>query len=874
MERPLSWAFLWEHLASASFTTGAPAWLLIAPLGAAWIAWLAWRCRWRPGLVALRFVAWFAVVAGLARVALEFALPQRPLAVVAAVDHSASIGTAGRQWQEQYVAELERRLGPDDSLSVVAFAGRSEVLAWPGRPGPIHWDATELDEGSTDIAQALRRAADLFPLEHERRLVLLSDGNETRSQALSEAPLLRALGIQVFSAVPPLPEASGGRVRKVFAAPWLHAHSPASLHIGMDYRGRGESHQLVQLWFNGSLVQEQSLTLQPGPNLISFDWQAPVAGAYHWRVRLRAASGATGGHEAETEVAVGGPLRVLVVAPRPRSLLAQLWRERGWEVLQRSPERLRGERSDWDALHAVALEDVASADLPMAFWSALRRFAEEGGGVLVVGNHRTYNDTALSRTPLAEVLPVSPHPSPPPRRERAPLSLVLVLDRSNSMAYHVHRRLERSESESKLAYAKRAALNLIDQLRDTDWVGFVAFDSQMYEVAPLRPLAENRAWLEANIPRIAPGGGTDFYEALAHACRVLVAARAEVPHIILLTDGDTNRAAAEHDALIAELERAGVRVTTIRIGDDTVNLELLQAISARTGGNFYHVQDATRLPELLLHDTAQTIQQASRGSARYAVRVASPSSLLRNIPLEQLPDLGGYAGARLKPEARLVLTVGSAERSDPLLAVWNYGLGRVAAFTASLSNGAETWASWPDLGKFFDQLARWAARERAPADLWVRTGRDGPQVRLELLTDPTAEWGEARGRLSWGDQVADVLFAREEAGRLVALLPTTPAGLAELTLWFRRSGREPEERRFAVYLAGPRQAVEETLPPNRSLLESLAQATGGRAGATPAQVVARASGERSLEVSLQWLWLPLAIVAFVAEVAIRRLFLP
>ena len=56
-------------------------------------------------------------------------------------------------------------------------------------------------------------------------------------------------------------------------------------------------------------------------------------------------------------------------------------------------------------------------------------------------------------------------------------------------------------------------------------------------------------------------------------------------HIILLTDGDSNRSAEDHAELIAALARAEITVTSIRIGSDTVNLDLLDAISRATGGD-------------------------------------------------------------------------------------------------------------------------------------------------------------------------------------------------------------------------------------------------------------------------------------------------
>lgn len=871
MEPSLSWTFLFQHLRESTPFAAHPLWLAWVPVAMVWFLFWARRAGWRRWAVVLRLLACCALAAALAEVGLRVPLPHRPLALIAAVDRSASIDTAGRRWQERFLAEVAQHLSPQDQLGVVVFAGRTEVAQWPSVGRKVIWPATDLEEQTTDISLALRRAAGLFPSGHQRRLLLLSDGNENRGEALGQLPTLRALGVEVFAAVPPSERKTGARVTKVHLPKSLHSGAPAWLDVVIEHP-EGERRPVpLLLWLDGQRVGEQLVELLPGRNALSFDWRVPAPGAHLWRVGLGSSAKDEPGQWAEAQAVVPGPLRVLLVSPRPRSLLAQLWRGQGVEVWHRSPAALRRKGVDWDSLHAVVLEDLSGADIPAEWWGKLRRFAEGGGGVVLSGGAHTYGDSSLARTALAELLPVTLEPHRPPRVERAPLALFLILDRSNSMGYHVHRRLERSESESKLAYAKRALLAVVDQLRDSDEVGVIAFDSQMYEVAALQPLAENRSWLEANIPRIVPGGGTDFYDALEHARRALVAARSQAPHIILLTDGDTNRAAAEHEPLLQELERAGIRVTTIRIGDDTVNLEFLQSISQRTGGNFYHVRDGERLPELLLQETGKAMQQSARSGVRIVPRPARPSQLVQGLNLREMPDLGGYGYTRLKPEAQMVLSAAQGERTDPLLAVWNYGLGRVAALTASLGDGAETWVGWRELGPFMGQLLRWAARERAPAEVRVRTIPGPATIRLELESELDFDEAVLRGRLAWGEQSFDLSFVAEDRGRYVATLPFVREGMGELTLWLRTASRGLEERRWAVYVAGSAAPQgEEQRPPNRALLETLARNSGGEVDPSPGRVVARAGEDRFLVVSLRWVWLPLAMLAFVGDVMVRR----
>jgi len=80
--------------------------------------------------------------------------------------------------------------------------------------------------------------------------------------------------------------------------------------------------------------------------------------------------------------------------------------------------------------------------------------------------------------------------------------------------------------------------------------------------------------------------------------------------------------------------------------------------------------------------------------------------VLAGIPREW-PFMLFYNRVRLKPEAALLL----AHRDDPILAVWQYGRGRSAAFTPDCApHGAPPeFLEWPYYGQFWAQLVRWVA---------------------------------------------------------------------------------------------------------------------------------------------------------------------
>ena len=244
---------------------------------------------------------------------------------------------------------------------------------------------------------------------------------------------------------------------------------------------------------------------------------------------------------------------------------------------------------------------------------------EFGGGVIVAGGRQTFGDGRFRDSALERLLPVTLEARPPRRSSREPLALFLLIDRSNSMGYNS--RIGTLRDGEKLRYAKQAALTVIGQLKDQDLVGVIAFDSQTHEISPLRALAENRGILEDLIPRLAENGGTDFYGALWSATQQLSSSRASRRHVVLLTDGDTNRTAwDEYRSLIAQIAAAQISVTTVRIGDNTVNLKLLQDISRKTSGEFHHVTNAEALPELMLRDTTKALGSTAYGQHMFLPR--------------------------------------------------------------------------------------------------------------------------------------------------------------------------------------------------------------------------------------------------------------
>src|SRR5205085_11021479 len=88
------------------------------------------------------------------------------------------------------------------------------------------------------------------------------------------------------------------------------------------------------------------------------------------------------------------------------------------------------------------------------------------------------------------------------REQLPPVNLVLVIDKSGSMA-----------DADKLVRVKEALLTLVSQLRETDVLSIVVFDSEAQVLMPARALNDKQA-VKRLIRTIEPGSSTNIHAGL------------------------------------------------------------------------------------------------------------------------------------------------------------------------------------------------------------------------------------------------------------------------------------------------------------------------------------------------------------------------
>ena len=852
-------------------------WLLIAaPLVAAPGLIAMRRDRWfgAAASTALRLVCFVALVMMLAGFRLPIRLAAQRMALIVAVDESRSIASDQRAWMAREVAALRHEMSTSDRLAVLGFGRDARLLSPLADPRLLSLTGASTDPSATNIADALTTAAGIFPETDEKRFLLLSDGNETQGRALDELPALAEQGVRIFAAAPPRPADPRVALTDFEAPDVVRADASFALRIGIESEARDPVDANLKLSADSTPLGSQTVTLKPGLNRFELPYRLDRAGAYLMKAEIELPPPLVAVNaSAETGVSVAPPPHVLVVSANspPQSLIGVL-KLRHYDVQQAGAHGLPASPADYLPYQAVILANVPAEALGDNVQQALNRYvADFGGGLIVTGD--SLRDSKFHDSTLEKTLPITFEPQPPPP-SREPLAIYLLIDRSNSMSYNS--RYPAVRDYERIRYAKEAALALLNQLDDTDYVGVIAFDSEPYVLSHLRPLGEVRAEVLNRIQRLEPGGGTDFKDALEIAEREILSSGLPVRQVILLTDGDTNRQYHDHDQLMADYAKDQIPVSTIRIGPDLENLRLLQDFAHVTSGVFYRVEDISKLPQLLVHLTheAQNFKRHQRSQIDYG----SPSSILNGISPREVPPIDFFALTQAKEGAEVPLIVRNGPKTSPLLATWQYELGRSAIFAADPDSlGSLAWIRWDRYAEFWSQLVSWVAREGDSGNftLKVTNAPDGT-LKIEAQKADNVPVTNLVSRITGPGRAADIAMTQVGTRTYQGESAPLPRGKYAVVLMVKAGDTERVLLRREVAVAGsqPADAAElRLMPANVTLLRQLAHGTGGEFNAPVAQMLKRSGATITSFRAVDPFLLPLVIVLVLGEVFVRRRYL-
>jgi uncharacterized membrane protein len=708
--------------------------------------------------------------------------PQVATQVVLLSDRSASIDAAELDRARAEVLQDLRDTTGATALLELEFAGQAAPLRAPvARTGAASQSRESIEPLATDLEAALRQALSSVDATRPAALVVLSDGFATRGDTRRALEGVAAAGVPLLWRTVP-PDAAAPRIVAVHAPSNARLQQPIA--VGIELGGATARPAIVTVTARDQPAASVELPVAAGALAgVSLSVQAPTPGTLLLDVTLTdAASGdVLDSRNAAAAVDVQPPAALLYVANGAAPLASSL-RAGGWTLRALRPSALDAEAGALDRYSGIVLDDVPASAARAATWQSLvAAVREQGTGLLVLGGEHSFAAGGYRDSLLESLLPVQSRAGAPGDSA----SVAFVVDKSGSMGAS-------AAGVDRFGLAQRAVIESAATLSAQDSGVVIVFDVEAREIVPLQRAADFQRAVVAPWPA-RPRGGTRLAPALDVAVTRLEGSPPGRRLLVLVTDGFV--VDGDDAALIERMARAGIELLALAVGPDA-DVAALGRLAQTGRGEVLRVSEAAELPSLMRSSLESRRAPIERGRLRVRERSALPFPV---AAAAGWPSVAAYAVTSARTAAVVHL---ESERGDPLLAIWQAGLGRVIAVTSGL--GAWTpewlaWSNWPALaGGLADALQR-GGSALGPA---VRVVDQAAGLRVEVEAATDGAWStsgptEARVRTPAGDEHR-LPLAASAPGRWSATLPGTSPGLYSITVVTPEGAQRVAHLRAAV----------------------------------------------------------------------------
>src|SRR5437016_7725765 len=616
-----------------------PAWLLLLLIAAPWTVWLtlksdvqisAWR-RWTAfGLRLVIVLALILVIGGR-----QWKRPQEGMNVFFLLDRSDSVPPEQQEAARLYVSKAAQLKKPIDKAGVLVFGTEAAIDTSPNEKVGDQKIQAVVGSGRTDIASAIRLGTAAFPETGQKRLVLLSDGNENVGDAFAAVIAARPLGVSVD--IVPLGVARGGDVSVQKLSLPGNLKKGQTFEVKIFAQADQSRRAKVRLFQNDHLLGEQPVQLENGKNLFTFPQTLTEPGFYNYEVQIEAPGDSVPqNNRAINFITVRGDPRVLLVSAEPdkdAALMAAL-QSANLEVKTADITRFPGTLAEMQSYDSIFLSNIAAGDLGDTLMKLLESAVRDFGvGLVCVGGDQTYAAGSYRGTPLAETLPVDMELSS--KKVLQPGAVVLIMHGMEFMDGN--------------QIARDCAIGVLEALGPQDEMGVLLWDGYERWVFPLAKVGDKKP-MRRSIAGMNQGDMPSFQGPLEKAHEALKKSNASLKHIIVFSDGDPGAPSPElMQAIVGDRITVSTILISGHVGPDTM---IWMAEQGR--GRFYNVVSPSDLPQIFIKETAVILKSAIYEEP-FKPQLRSSSEVVRGIGSGEYPSLLGYVATTPKPRAETPL---------------------------------------------------------------------------------------------------------------------------------------------------------------------------------------------------------------------------
>lgn len=833
-------------------------WLWLLPPALGWVIWLSvktdvqispWR-RWIS--LALRIVVVIALI--LAMAGLQWRTPLDGMNVIFVMDRSDSIPSSQQEAAREYVNGSVRTKKTDDKAGVLVFGADAALEATVNPVVDLQKIHAVIGTERTDLAAAIRLGTAAFPETGQKRLVVMSDGNENVGDAIGAVLAAKPLGVTVD--VVPMGAVRGGDVSVQKLSLPNNLKKGQTFEVKIFAQADQAQTATVRLFRNEQFMDAQKVELAAGKNLLSFPQTLTEPGFYSYDIQLEAPGDQLPqNNRAVNFTYVRGDPTALIISSDPASdtKLAEALRGSKLQVKLTDLSGFPSTLAEMQTYDTIFLSNIAAGDLGRDLMRLLESAVRDFGvGLVCVGGDQTYAAGGYRDTPLEATLPVDME-----------LSSKKVLP-SGAMVLVVHA----TEFPNGNQWSRDIAFAALQALGPTDEMGVILWDGSERWLFELTKVGDKKA-LGRQLAGMNPGDMVSFQNVMTMAHNALKKSTSSLKHMVVFSDGDPT---APTQQQIEGIVGDKITVSTVMIGGHT-SPDSMTMMASVGHGRFYDVRSPAQLPQIFIKEAAVILKSAIYEEP-FKPQMTASSELIRGIASAEYPSLLGYVATTPKPRAEVPLV---SHHGDPVLAHWQYGLGRSVAFMSDAkSKWALNWVNWEKYRQFWSQITQWSLRKVENADFTTDVTVDKGEGHLTV--EALDSQGNFRNFLNLetvvvspkGEHVT-VRLEQTGPGHYEGKFPTKEVGAYLLNLLDKKDG---QLRGSQVLGASVNYSPEfNASEPNLNLMQRIAETGGGQV--LNIEAVGFSPFEHDRQKTFQprdlWEWLMrLAILLFPLDVGIRR----
>lgn len=628
----------------------------------------------------------------------------------------------------------------------------------------------DVDASETNAVEALRYTGTLFGNDAIKKIVLITDGNLTDTgnpnalrSAVAELSTknIKVDAIYLDDNIKPYEREVQISGVDYTRSAYLGDDRTATVYIRCN--GNTEEAPAVNanlsVSCNGVRVESRPVELTAGLNAVSLGLDTSSAGVFRYGVKIGTAEdGSQFNNEYYFTQEVSAEFNVLLVTDSRDDMRAvqSLYDDKAsvdYFVNETEVPYTVEELCKYDEI-ILSNVDITGITHYTAFIENLEKVVSlYGKSLTAVGNLNIQSATDETFGKLEDMLPVNYG-----NNGRESKLYTVVFDSSRSM-----------EFASKLSKAKQAAKQIVDLTSDDDYICIVEFNGSVHTVqAPVKATAREK--IKDLIDGITVKQGTLIGSGINEASNVIKELSFDEKQMFLISDGLSFGSEPFNPRTVAgDLLKSGVYTSVVDVGRGTndelvkealAGWQLLRDIADLGGGTYFDAREGDTVGKMLIKEIADEVTDSVIEVDSQVSFKETRDDVLDGINVrEEAWTLNRYVYTYEKGGATTVLTTDYKRKSGisvtvPVYSYWDYGNGKVSAFTGGIGGSwVSTWSKSNSYSVFFNNMLS----ENLPAEkngqpYSVYTERVGNRTKIGIIPARLRSDGVATIRITLPDE--------------------------------------------------------------------------------------------------------------------------